>query len=166
VSDHGGAPHKFQHPRELVLEGGLALDHRLTDAGQCGDAGTNAALGVEQLLVLRDDPPAFDAGDADLDHAVTEVGTGAGGLDVHEGEGKIAKGLEEEGLVTRTADAVDKRVTQLAITKDGERRLERSRSRKNAWLAQQLQGLTPSERRAVEAVIPVLERITARATRP
>ncbi len=79
---------------------------------------------------------------------------------------KIAKGLEEEGLVTRTVDVADKRVTQLAITKDGERRLERSRSRKNAWLAQQLEGLTSSERRAIEAVIPVLERITARATRP
>ena len=79
---------------------------------------------------------------------------------------KIAKGLEEEGLVTRTVDVVDKRVTQLAITKDGERRLERSRSRKNAWLAQQLEALSPSERRAIEAVIPVLERITARAARP
>jgi len=34
---------------------------------------------------------------------------------------KIAKGLEEGGLVTRTVDASDKRVTQLAITKEGER---------------------------------------------
>ena len=75
---------------------------------------------------------------------------------------KIAKGLEEEGLVTRTVDPTDKRVTQLAITKDGERRLERSRSRKNAWLAKQLQNLSPSELDAIDAVIPVLERITAR----
>src|ERR1051325_10070832 len=37
---------------------------------------------------------------------------------------KIAKGLEEEGLVTRTAHAADKRITELAITRDGERRLE------------------------------------------
>ena len=74
---------------------------------------------------------------------------------------KIAKGLEEEGLVTRNVDASDKRVTQLAITKDGERRLERSRSRKNAWLAKQLQGLTAGELDAIDAVIPVLERITA-----
>ena len=50
---------------------------------------------------------------------------------------KIAKGLEEEGLVTRTVDPTDKRVTQMAITTEGERRLERSRSRKNAWLAKQ-----------------------------
>ena len=75
---------------------------------------------------------------------------------------KIAKGLEEEGLVTRTAHAADKRITELAITRDGERRLERSRSRKNAWLAKQLQGLSPSELDAIDAVIPVLERITAR----
>src|SRR5688500_2658058 len=65
---------------------------------------------------------------------------------------KIAKGLEEEGLVTRTPDPTDKRVTNLAITKDGERRLERSRSRKNAWLARQFEGLTPDELAAVEAV--------------
>jgi len=72
---------------------------------------------------------------------------------------KIAKGLEDEGLVTRTIDPTDKRVTQLAITKDGERRLERSRSRKNAWLAQQFKGLSADELDAIRAAIPVLERM-------
>src|SRR3954452_11284860 len=72
---------------------------------------------------------------------------------------KIAKGLEEDGLVTRTADPTDKRVTNLAITKEGERRLERSRSRKNAWLARKLQALSADERAAIESVIPVLERL-------
>ena len=75
---------------------------------------------------------------------------------------KIAKGLEEEGLVTRTVDPTDKRVTNLAITKEGERRLERSRNRKNAWLAKKLQSLSDEERNALEAVIPVLERIIAK----
>src|SRR3954462_11262568 len=75
---------------------------------------------------------------------------------------KIAKGLEEDRLVTRTADPTDKRVTNLAITKEGERRLERSRSRKNAWLAKKLQGLGPDELKAIEAVIPVLERLTTK----
>ncbi|MEY2460027.1 MAG: hypothetical protein QOG30_1857 [Acidimicrobiaceae bacterium] len=75
---------------------------------------------------------------------------------------KIAKGLEEEGLVTRTVDPADKRVTQMAITKEGERRLERSRSRKNAWLARQFDNLSPEELNAISAVIPVLERITSR----
>src|SRR3954451_22171637 len=75
---------------------------------------------------------------------------------------KIAKGLEEDGLVTRTVDPTDKRVTNLAITKEGERRLERSRNRKNAWLAKKLQGLSPDELKAIESVIPVLERITTK----
>jgi DNA-binding MarR family transcriptional regulator len=74
---------------------------------------------------------------------------------------KIAKGLEEEGLVTRTVDPTDKRVTQMTITKDGERRLERSRSRKNAWLARQFDNLSPEELDAISAVIPVLERISS-----
>ena len=74
---------------------------------------------------------------------------------------KIAKGLEEEGLVTRTVDPSDKRVTQITITKEGERRLERSRSRKNAWLARQFDNLSPEELDAISAVIPVLERISS-----
>jgi DNA-binding MarR family transcriptional regulator len=78
---------------------------------------------------------------------------------------KIAKGLEEEGLVTRTPDTVDKRVVQLAITKEGQRRLERSRSQKNAWLARQFRALSDEERAAIEAVIPVLERLTGGAGR-
>src|SRR5439155_6048283 len=56
---------------------------------------------------------------------------------------KIAKGLEDEGLVTRTVEPTDKRVTQLAITREGQRRLERSRGRKNAWLARQFDRLAP-----------------------
>jgi DNA-binding MarR family transcriptional regulator len=75
---------------------------------------------------------------------------------------KIAKALEDEGLVTRTVDPADKRVTQLAITKEGQRRLERSRSRKNAWLARQFDALAPEELEAINAVIPVLERIAQR----
>ena len=76
---------------------------------------------------------------------------------------KIAKGLEEDGLVTRTVDPTDKRVTQMAITPEGDRRLERSRNRKNAWLAQQFDELSPSELEAIDAVIPVLERIATRS---
>src|SRR5256885_10874231 len=79
---------------------------------------------------------------------------------------KIAKGLEEQGLVTRSVDPSDKRVTQMAITKEGERRLERSRSRKNAWLARQFDHLSPEELAAIEAVIPVLERIVTRGAAP
>jgi DNA-binding MarR family transcriptional regulator len=72
---------------------------------------------------------------------------------------KIAKGLEEAGLVTRSADPTDRRITRLALTAEGKRRLQRNRTRKDAWLATRLRGLDPEDVRAVEAIIPVLERI-------
>jgi DNA-binding MarR family transcriptional regulator len=73
---------------------------------------------------------------------------------------KIAKALEERGLVTRTVDPTDRRVTRLALTEEGTRRLEQSRSRKNAWLATKLRALDMEELAAIEAAIPLLERLT------
>jgi DNA-binding MarR family transcriptional regulator len=78
---------------------------------------------------------------------------------------KVVKGLEEAGLVRKDVDTVDRRVSRLTITTEGARRLERSRTRKNAWLAKRLRSLNDYELAALEAVIPVLERLTSdRAT--
>lgn len=74
---------------------------------------------------------------------------------------KVVKGLEEIGLVRKGVDAVDRRVARLSITAEGARRLERSRTRKNAWLAKRLRSLNDYELAALEAAIPVLERLTA-----
>ena len=77
----------------------------------------------------------------------------------------VVKGLEEAGLVRKDVDTVDRRVSRLTITTEGARRLERSRTRKNAWLAKRLRSLNDHELAALEAAIPVLERLTAdRAT--
>ncbi len=73
---------------------------------------------------------------------------------------KIAKGLEEQGLVTRTTDQADRRVTRLEITPEGSHRLERSRHRKNAWLATRFGTLDADDLAAVEAIIPVLEKLS------
>jgi DNA-binding MarR family transcriptional regulator len=73
---------------------------------------------------------------------------------------KIAKALEERGLVTRTADPSDRRVTQLALTDEGTRRLEQSRKRKNAWLATKLRALDADELACIESAIPLIERLT------
>ena len=73
---------------------------------------------------------------------------------------KIAKNLDELGLVTRSVDPADRRVTRLAITPEGQRRLDRSRSRKTAWLATRLRTLDEADLAAIEAIIPVLERIS------
>jgi DNA-binding MarR family transcriptional regulator len=72
---------------------------------------------------------------------------------------KVAKLLEEAGLVSRTVDDVDRRVTRLAITHEGARRFDKSRTRKNAWLAQRLRTLSPDELDALETAIPILERL-------
>jgi DNA-binding MarR family transcriptional regulator len=74
---------------------------------------------------------------------------------------KVVKGLEEAGLVRRAVDPEDRRVTRLSLTSEGARRLERSRTRKNAWLAKRLRLLNEHELAALEAAIPVIERLTS-----
>jgi DNA-binding MarR family transcriptional regulator len=78
---------------------------------------------------------------------------------------KIAKGLEEAGLVTRSPDPTDRRITRLALTAQGSRRLERNRTRKDAWLATRLGDLDDADLATIEAIIPVLERLAADAGR-
>ncbi len=74
---------------------------------------------------------------------------------------KVVKGLEEGGLVHRVQDETDRRVVHLSLTTEGRRRLERSRTRKNAWLAKRLATLDDDDLAALEAAVPVLERLTA-----
>jgi DNA-binding MarR family transcriptional regulator len=64
--------------------------------------------------------------------------------------------LEGDGLVAREPDPEDRRAALVRVTPDGRRLLERSRSRKTAYLARRLRSLGPEDRAAVEAVLPVL----------
>src|SRR5437773_2268608 len=57
--------------------------------------GADAALGVDELLVLGNAGAGLHPADADLDDPVPEVGRCAGGLDVDEREGGVAKGSDE-----------------------------------------------------------------------
>ena len=74
---------------------------------------------------------------------------------------KVAKTLEQMALVTRTIDVDDRRVCRLDLTVEGRRRLEKNRSRKNAWLAKRLRSLPPDDLDAVQAFLPVIAKITA-----
>ncbi|MEX2458309.1 MAG: MarR family transcriptional regulator [Actinomycetota bacterium] len=67
--------------------------------------------------------------------------------------------LLEAGLVTRDADPEDGRVYRLGLTRDGARLLERSRSRKTAYLAKKLGGLSEEEREALAEAVPLLDRL-------
>lgn len=70
---------------------------------------------------------------------------------------KLGQRLEERGLVTVVACPADGRVRRVELTAAGADVLERLRSRRNAWLAERLAAVSPDERAAIAAVIPVLE---------
>jgi DNA-binding MarR family transcriptional regulator len=79
---------------------------------------------------------------------------------------RIVGHLEDRGLVSRQIDAADRRVTLLTITPEGTRTLTEMRSRKNAYLAERLAGLTAEERAALAAAVPVLERLAGEGEGP
>jgi len=73
--------------------------------------------------------------------------------------------LERDGLVARTPSAEDRRRVGVSLTEEGQRVLRRVRSRRTAWLAQRLRGLSPEELAAVEAAIEPLRRLVPEGAR-
>ena len=67
--------------------------------------------------------------------------------------------LERDGLVTRTKSETDRRRTGLTLTEEGQRTLRRVRSRRTAWLASRLNGLSPAELASVEAAAEPLAQL-------
>jgi DNA-binding MarR family transcriptional regulator len=68
--------------------------------------------------------------------------------------------LEERGLVKREPHATDRRQVVLTATDEGRDVVQRVRRRREAWLAQRLQELSPDERRILSAAAPILEKIS------
>jgi DNA-binding MarR family transcriptional regulator len=67
--------------------------------------------------------------------------------------------LERDGLVERTPSETDRRCVGLTLTEDGQRVLRRVRSRRTAWLASRLGGLSREELAAVGAAADSLARL-------
>src|SRR4051812_3803259 len=67
--------------------------------------------------------------------------------------------LERDGLVARTPSADDRRRVGLTLTDEGQRLLRKFRSRRPAWLASRLKGLTAEQLAAVEAAIEPLSEL-------
>jgi DNA-binding MarR family transcriptional regulator len=72
---------------------------------------------------------------------------------------RIAASLEARGLVARLPDPVDRRVAWISVTPEGRRLLDRTRNRKNAYLAKRLRSLSDADRRSLERALPILERL-------
>ena len=68
--------------------------------------------------------------------------------------------LEERGLVRREPHATDRRQVILTVTGDGRNLVQLVRRRREAWLAQRLQELTPDERQILRAAAPILEKLS------
>ena len=68
--------------------------------------------------------------------------------------------LEERGLVRREPHATDRRQVVLTVTDNGRDLVQRVRRRREAWLAQRLQELTPDQRQILRAAAPILEKIS------
>jgi DNA-binding MarR family transcriptional regulator len=85
-------------------------------------------------------------------------------LAVHEGMSapvltRYLDRLESRGLLRRRPDPLDGRRVQLSLTRRGDRVLQSVRSRRTAWLAARLEGLSAAELEAIEAAIDPLLRL-------
>lgn len=67
--------------------------------------------------------------------------------------------LEAAGMVSRAADAEDRRITRIALSKAGRKFLESVRSRKNAYLTKRLARLDAGDRATLERAAVILERL-------
>ena len=72
---------------------------------------------------------------------------------------RMVASLEERGLVRREADPTDRRIARISLTADGTRTVQRTRTRKTAYLAKRLRKLDESELAVVRQALPVLERL-------
>ena len=74
---------------------------------------------------------------------------------------RILARLEEAGLVLRTPDPHDRRSSLVTVTAGGRALLEELRTRKTAYLARRLEGLSPEDRATLERAATILERVLA-----
>ena len=72
---------------------------------------------------------------------------------------KIVVRLEERGFVLREVDERDRRVTRVSVSDEGRRFAARSRTRRNAYLAERLERFDPDERELLQRALPLLERL-------
>src|SRR5436305_177454 len=73
---------------------------------------------------------------------------------------KIVNHLEEHGLVVRTRDAEDRRITMVASSEAGAALIAESRRRKTAWLTGRIELLEDDQQRRLADALDVLDALT------
>lgn len=67
--------------------------------------------------------------------------------------------LKAEGLLARAAGTVDRRQSVLSLTEAGRLALERDMGDRDAWLAEAMTSLSPTERGVLELAAALMERL-------
>ena len=72
---------------------------------------------------------------------------------------RTVNALETAGLVTRSKSSDDARKVIVDLTPDGGALLAETRRLRSAWFSRRLEALTPAEREALLAVVPILRKL-------
>jgi DNA-binding MarR family transcriptional regulator len=72
---------------------------------------------------------------------------------------RVLARLEESGLVARTSDPADRRSSLVSVTDSGRSLMISVRDRKDAYLAQRLNRLSPEDLAALDRAAGILERM-------
>jgi DNA-binding MarR family transcriptional regulator len=72
---------------------------------------------------------------------------------------RTLNGLETAGLVERRPADVDGRRVRVRLTDEGSAAIAETRRLRDEWLSQRLAALSPDERQALDAVVPLLRRL-------
>lgn len=75
---------------------------------------------------------------------------------------RLVESLEEEQWVARSPDADDRRAHLLELTPRGRRTLHALRTEGTTWLSEEIATLSGQELHALEAALPVLEKLADR----
>lgn len=148
----------------------MTLTHHRTDAGLATALRISVSrlarrLRVERAGSVLDVPPLSDTQFAAL--ATLERHGEMTPRDLAEHEKvqppsmtRVIAVLTDCGLVTRAPHAIDKRQVVLAVTAEGRDLVQRSRRRRDAWLAKRLAELSVAERATLRAAAPILEKLS------
>jgi DNA-binding MarR family transcriptional regulator len=79
---------------------------------------------------------------------------------------RIAAKLVDEGLISRRAEAADRRVVWVELTAAGREQLEVTRDKHTEWLAGRLRDCTASELACLHDAAALLERLVDDEQRP